>query len=129
MLYVKMSVTCVWCVCVHARVYIWERQRERERERDISAIFYSPYYQKQQGKCFCFFFHLNDMESLPKFCFSVVVRKICTTSSEYIFQVWNGRIKANNYTELHWLYISKMQNVTLKAGLCCCYLVGFVFTH
>lgn len=47
---------CVMCVCARPCIHIWERQRERERERDISAIFYSPYYQKQQDKCFCFCF-------------------------------------------------------------------------
>lgn len=110
------------CVCVCTCVYIYERDREKEREifLPFSIVFII------KNKVHVFVFHLNDMESLPKFCFSVVVRKICKTSSEYIFQVWNGRIKANNYAEIHWLYISKMQNVTLKAGLCHSYLVGFV---
>lgn len=31
-------------------------------------------------------------------------KKVQEAFSECVFQVWNGRIKANNYTEVNWLY-------------------------
>ena len=88
-----MSITCVCaCMCVYIHIYMY---MGRERFLPVFIVFIIK-------TRWWFLFYLNNMESYPKFCFSLGIRK----HVKLLLKVYSrcGRIKMKNYSEVHWGY-------------------------